>query len=500
MSARRLLFSLPYPGHLRYFDSVVAELTRRGWEVELYFEAPDKQPEGIESVAALPGVTVGGMLPKRRDRFKHAARALRIAVDYVRYLDPGFADADYLRDRMGVKLPGRWRVLRRLPQLPSRVVRRLIGAGLVVERALPTAPELDELVAERRPSLVLAAPVLMPASRAADLLESARAAGVPTVGAVSSWDNFTTKGIFRVVPDRVLVWNEVQVDEGVDLHLLPRERISITGAQPFDRWFDRRPTRDRAAFAERVGLAVDSPYVLFVGSTASITHPDAEIGFVLDWLAQMRASGGVLADVGVMVRPHPYNSAHWPDVDLAPFAPAVLWPPSGANPVNDDDRADYYDSIAHSAAVVGINTTAMIESAIQRKPVFTIALPEFEETQTGTVHFRYLLPENGGFVQVASSLDDHLAQLESALRNPDAAREQVESFLLRFVRPHGLDKPCTPIVADLIEQTEVQPRVQDGPVARALAAAALRTVFYGPARMRTVRSRLARLSGALRGA
>jgi hypothetical protein len=495
VSTKKLLFSLPYPGHLRYFDSVIEELVRRGWSVELWFDTPDKQPEGIESVQSLAGVTVGGTLPKRRDRFHHAAKSSRVVVDFVHYLDPRYAQADYLRDRVGKKLRGRWQVLRRLPQLPAWLVRRLIAFGLVVERALPTAPELDRLLAERRPDLVMAAPVLMPGSRGGDLLKSAHSAGLPTVGAISSWDNFTTKGIFRVLPDRILVWNEAQVDEGVEQHLLPRDRIHVTGAQPFDRWFERVPTRDREAFAARVGLDAASPYILFVGSTASISDPDAEIRFVLEWLRRMRASDGVLADVGVMVRPHPYNSTHWPGVDLSAYR-AVLWPPAGANPVNDDDRADYFDSIAHSAAIVGINTTAMIESAIQRKPVFSVALPEFLATQTGTVHFQYLLPENGGFVRVATGLDEHLRQLEQALLDPGAARAEVEAFLRRFVRPLGLDRPATPVAADLIESTTRLPARRDNPVARLVAAAALRTVFYGPARGRAVRARLRRLAGA----
>jgi hypothetical protein len=472
---RRILFAMPYPGYLRYFDSVIRSLAERGHSVDLWFETTDKQLEGLAAIEGCERVTVCGVLPKRHDRFARAARNARLTLDYVRYLDPRFSDAEYLKDRMGQKLPGFLGALRRVGTLPPRVVSSLVGFGLALERALPRAPVFDRLIVDKAPGLVVAGPVLTPASRLADLIVSARAAGVPTAGMVASWDNFTTKGIFRVLPDRVLVWNEALAREGVELHRIPRPRLVVTGAQPFDRWFDRGPVRDADAFFDRVGLP-RGRYLLFTGSTASISHPEAEIEFVLEWLRRIRASESSLRSLSVMVRPHPYNSAHWPEVDLAPFAPAVLWPPAGANPVDQGDRADYYDSIHYASAVVGINTTAMIEAAIQRRPVLSIALPTFKDTQGGTLHFRHLLPENGGFVRVARSLEEHLEQLEDVLENPGEARTQIDAFVTRFLRPHGLERASTPIVVDELESVAAR-RPEPVVHQRLLVSLALRAIL-----------------------
>ena len=43
------------------------------------------------------------------------------------------------------------------------------------------------------------------------------------------------------------------------------------------------------------------------------------------------------------------------------------------------------------------------------------------------------------------------ASCGAALDDPGAAAAGAEAFLLAFVRPHGLDRPATPIVADAIE-------------------------------------------------
>jgi hypothetical protein len=71
--------------------------------------------------------------------------------------------------------------------------------------------------------------------------------------------------------------------------------------------------------------------------------------------------------------------------------------------------------------------------------------------QEGTLHFHYLLPENGGFLRVAATLEEHAAQLADALAHPDAVREQTQRFVHSFIRPHGTGTNATPMVVDALE-------------------------------------------------
>jgi hypothetical protein len=119
-------------------------------------------------------------------------------------------------------------------------------------------------------------------------------------------------------------------------------------------------------------------------------------------------------------------------------------------PIHGDQRADFYDSIFHSRVVVGINTTAMIEAAIVGKSVLTVLTSEF--AQEDTLHFHYLLEENGGFLHVASSLEEHTRQLATVLETDEAGAERRRRFVASFVRPNGIDRPATPIYADAVEE------------------------------------------------
>jgi hypothetical protein len=278
--------------------------------------------------------------------------------------------------------------------------------------------------------------------------------GLRTVFCVLSWDNLSSKALLRTMPDLVTVWNNVQRDEARVLHGVPEERIAVTGAQSFDRWFDREPSRSREEFLARVGLPVDRPFLLWVCSALLRTSP-MEARFVRRWIAAVRASADpVLRSIPILVRPHPARMLEWSSVSLDGFSDVSLW---GANPVDEDSSNDYFDSLYHCAAIAGLNTSAFLEGAIVGRPVYTVLLPEFRESQEGTLHFPYLLEVAGGLLYAARDMDSHLADLAAALRRPVAIDERSRRFVEAFVRPNGLGSNATSHFIQAIEDTAGRP-------------------------------------------
>jgi hypothetical protein len=467
----RIVFFMLHAGFLRFYGSTVEELARRGHSVHLAFTQVEKNAgdRGLAErlAASSPLISFGDApLRPRRDGWRPLAALVRSLVDLGRYVDPRYADAPALRARMARKFGDHVRTARAIDPLTraltlraigflatrssarlSRAIVRSLGA---VERAIPTCPAVDGYLRERSPDAVLVTPVIEFASTQVEYLKSARRAGIPAGVGVASWDNLTGKGLIRVVPDRVYVWNELQVREAVELHGVPRERVVATGAPKFDEWFERRPSLSREAFAAKVGLDPARPFVLYACSSYFIA-PD-EAAFVQRWLGELRARPEPgLREVGVLVRPHPQNAGQWHGVDLSRFGGAALWPREGAQPDAGEARADFFDSLAHGAAVVGINTSALIEAAIAGRSVLAPPAPEYAGTQQGTLHFRYLLYEQGGFVHLGKTMDEHFRQLAGVLERGDEDAERTRSFVASFVRPHGVDRPAAPILAGEIE-------------------------------------------------
>jgi len=297
---------------------------------------------------------------------------------------------------------------------------------------------------------VLVTPLIELGSPQTAIVRSAQASGIPVALCVASWDNLTNKGGIREELDLVAVWNEAQRREAVELHGVPPERVVATGANPYDHWFEWEPTRSREEFCASVGLPGDRPFVLHVGSSRFIAPH--EVPFVTRWLQFLRSHADPsLRELGVLIRPHPQNATQWEDFDVSAFRAVAIHPRAGQDPVDRGSKSFFYDSIHHSAGVVGINTSALIESAIVGRTVYTLALPEVRRGQEGTLHFRHLVQAGGGVLEVADSLEQHAAQLQRGLAVPDAINRN-NAFLEEFVRPYGLDTPAAPRLIEAIEQ------------------------------------------------
>jgi hypothetical protein len=471
----RILFVILHSGYLRQYRGPIRLLAERGHDVTLAIMRFEKDPgdrellEGL--VSACPGITVEvPPLRSRRDIWRGLAWLSRALADVARYMHPRYAGMPALRERMARKLLRHAHESKGLDPfsaaLATAAVRYMLtheGASLSqrlisffgrLDRAIPTSGRIDRYVSSRRPDVVLATPVVDLGSHEVEYLESAEKLGIPTGVCVASWDNLSMKGLIRHVPDRLFVWNAVQREEAVELHGIPEDRIVLTGAQKFDEWFERRPSTSTEEFKARVGLDPSTPYLLYLCSSTFIA-PD-EVHFVQRWLEAVRSSGHEeLRSRGVLVRPHPQNTRQWNDVDLGRFGNVTIWPRHSAlMPDDGEARTDFFDSLAHSEAVVGINTSALIEAGILGKNVYTVLSSEFR--QEDTFHFHYLLRENGGLMRRAASLDEHVEQLVAAVDGRDDT-EQTRRFVASFVRPCGLDRPATPILADGIEELAALP-------------------------------------------
>jgi hypothetical protein len=297
--------------------------------------------------------------------------------------------------------------------------------------------------------VVLVTPMLTLGSEQIDVVRTARRLGVPTGLCVGSWDHLSSKALIRQWPDRVFVWNETQKTEAVSLHRVPPERVVVTGAQCFDQWFDRQPTLDREAFCRRVGLDPARPYVLYVCSALFEGSP-SEAELARRWAMALRSSDDPrIRQASILVRPHPKRGFEWDTVTLDDLEHTSLWPRQATAPFDADSRSDYFDSMFHSASIVGLNSSAMIEGGIVGRPVHTILLPEFRQNQEGTLHFHYLL--DGGLLRVSRDLPGHVEQLAASLAAFDPHVHHNRAFIEQFVRPAGLGRAATPVFADAVE-------------------------------------------------
>ena len=152
----RLLLVLQYPGNLRYFDSVIDELSRRGHTVLIAFDRLQKQREGLIGLDDTDDrVKRVDAIPDRGDPYSVVARELRTTVDYLRYKHPDFRQSPYLRGRMLEALTGPLRLLGWLPSLPPWLLDKLISSLLYLERRVPSAAAIRSAIDNHDVDVVL---------------------------------------------------------------------------------------------------------------------------------------------------------------------------------------------------------------------------------------------------------------------------------------------------------------------------------------------------------
>jgi hypothetical protein len=453
----KFLFVMRHPAAVRSLTSVLWLLDERGHRVHLAFGGVKPEAHKVlQRLADEMQHLTFGSLPargapgwtKETVGWQHLTRRLRVDADYLRYLEPSYERAPALRARAEENAgPVVRRLGRAAHAVGPRAVHGLKRALELAERSLEPPPHVVRFLEDFEPDVVVVTHLARDSVQA-DYVRAANRLGVHSAYPVFSWDNLTNKGLVHEIPEVVLVWNQIQATEAVALQDIPRERVRALGAWSYDHWFDWQPSTSREEFCARVGLGEDRPIVLYVCSSGFVARD--EVAFVRRWLGALRGRGN---DAGVIVRPHPRNAAQWAGASLDdPLA--VVWPKLGEEPLGSESRKHYFDSIYHSAAVVGINTSAQIESAVVGRPVHTVLADEFRETQQGTLHFQYL---KDGHLHVGRTLEEHLDQLEESLRGrEDDGRN--ERFLRTFVRPLGLDVAATPLYVETLEEFGGQPR------------------------------------------
>jgi hypothetical protein len=427
-------------GYLRNFESGIAALLERGHRVTLLVEHRNALAPVIRRLSEHAGFHIQ-ITPAVTSRWDTVGLRLRGARDYWRYLEPLYADIP-MRDRAAPLAPGGpFRLEHAAPWLRG-AISRAVGH---VEKRLPVPAAYVEQLRHVAPDVLLLTPLIYLESSQVQWLRAAKRLGLPTAFCVHSWDNLTTKGLLHDVPSVVLVWNDAQRDEAVDLHGVDPHRCRITGALAFDHWFSMRPTLSRAEFLERVGLPSGGALILYLCSSRSIIKREAS--WVGRWLrAIRRAADPRIRSASIIVRPHPQAMGRWHEWE-APDASVRLFPTSGEAPVAEADRADYFHSLYYADAIVGLNTSALIEAAIFGKPVLSIASPS-KAGYRPTLHFSHL---ERRLLVVATSLEDHVTQIATALDSPGPS-PRCQAFVAEFVRPFGREHPASERMADAVEE------------------------------------------------
>lgn len=211
MSSGRLkaLFFLPNVASFRAFESLLAQMLAGGHGVLVAFErhqgalAPDDR-QALDALREQHSGFDHVQLRSPSGMWRTLAGAASRTLDYIRLLEPEYADAGALRAEARERAPRAGRVLLFLPPFRWAFGRRALAWMLRgVEAGVPLSRDIKALVAAQEPGLVLVEPPAEPSVATADYIRPAEAAGVPWAILVASEDDVVrVRGVAR---ERIVV-------------------------------------------------------------------------------------------------------------------------------------------------------------------------------------------------------------------------------------------------------------------------------------------------------
>lgn len=466
----KFLFTARNPSLFVQYEQVIKGLIDKGHTVEFHLVSNEWRNAKMdtEMLTTYANQTKGAFSCRTAKRprgiiaflLKHKREIVNYAA-YMREENP-ISNSPYMADRQRLAL---------FPPMDVLLLNRLIVRYVLkknrlkkldfMERLTPADRDIIHELEKIKPDIVVASPFIFSRSTVeTEYIKAAERLNIPTCVNVFSWDNLTSKGIFQVIPKTILVWNKMQIRELGEIHGVATENAIATGAPSLDVWFGRKPRNSFDTFRTKHNIP-EGPYILYLCSSQTIAKD--ENLFVEKLIQYMKKQLGGNCPT-VIIRPHPLNIDIWED-----------WSEEGTAVVPRSSRDIFYsveaknlmfESIFHSCCVIGLNTTAMIETAIVGKPCFTLLVDEYKNTQEMSGHFHHL--EDSDFMVSCKSMGELTEKVSQTVAGDDPYKKGREEFINNFVRPCGAERNSSAIMQEVLERlaegvphAEVKERIQN---------------------------------------
>ncbi len=271
------------------------------------------------------------------------------------------------------------------------------------------------------------------------ILREAKRRGIKTVALVNSWDKVTTRCVMRLLPEKVIVFNESIKAELISHNGVREADIFVSGIPQYDRYFTRAPS-SREAFFERIGLDPRAKLVVYAPFGQMFSASDWD---VIDLLHRLNAEGKFGAGVEILVRFQPNDKLDRAEVEKRPhlrydypgirlssnrFAystRSIDWD------MDEADLAHLYDTLAHLSLLIAYATSMVVDAAIFEKPVININfdLPSSAQgfSQSPTLYYRkthYRKALATGGIRLVGSPDELAVWVRRYLADPTLDREK----------------------------------------------------------------------------
>ncbi|MDO8555494.1 MAG: CDP-glycerol glycerophosphotransferase family protein [bacterium] len=263
-------------------------------------------------------------------------------------------------------------------------------------------------------------------------LKQAQKRGVKNIGMVKSWDNPSSKGLFRVHPDRLIVHNDLLKKEVAEIDDYPEEKVFVSGIPQYDIYFRNSDFVNREKFWIKYGIASAKKIILYLEPGLMLAPRGEEMWEIMNEFLEKKQIE-FPAEIFVSVHPaYPIKNEIAEKLSGIKFVRLGKYASKSFKSweFSNDDMLELAQAVKFSDLVVNTGSTMNIEAAILDKPIINIAFDGFKKLGYSRsvrqyYDFNHLknIVKTGG-VKIAYSKDELLGQINELLKNPNIGAEE----------------------------------------------------------------------------
>lgn len=266
-------------------------------------------------------------------------------------------------------------------------------------------------------------------------LREAKRRNVLSVGLINSWDKITSRGMVRLLPEKLVVHNELIKNDAIEYLDMFSDDVVVTGIPHFDNFVFSKPNA-RNVFFEAIGADPERRLLLFCPLGKSFSSLDVKY---INLLSKIREKGLIPKDLRIIVRFPPNDDV---ELDGLENKDDLIFERPGRRfgkergldwDMNSDDAQRLLDTLFYSSLVVCSPSSISIDAAFFDKPVINICFKEDDDARGHIndyykmTHYKKILDTRG--VRLVHNQEDLIYWVNNYLERPDIDRVERDTMV-----------------------------------------------------------------------
>ena len=258
------------------------------------------------------------------------------------------------------------------------------------------------------------------------LIREAGRREIKTIGLINSWDRVTARSVLRLIPDKLIVFNNLVAGEVAEHNGIGRDKIFVSGIPQYDKYFIGART-PREEFFMKKNLNPQNKLLVFSPQGGTFSDSDWDI---IDLMRKFHAEGRFGGDVSILVR-FPPNDYFDPQEFKKRTGMVYDYPGTRFSEtkgtdwdMNHEELQNLSDTLYHMDLIVTYASSISVDAAVFGKPVINV---NFELKKSDSVfkqpiryykktHYQKALATGG--IRLVNSPDELVRWVKNYLENP----------------------------------------------------------------------------------